>query len=545
MMQTCPMKEKGMGMECGKMESCKEMSCKDECKKKMKKCLKKLKLEIKVAIGATAPELNPLQQGIMFHVFKKIVKKMISSKCKEMCKEKCKTECTLKEKCGKKCKKDMKKSIKKALQHLVKEMLVDKKEYILQKMQVVLDAFAKVTGKQIPTGPEMPKKLLKAVAKVMHKIHDRGITIKSCQEKFAEKFWENMGKRKFKKFMKKSKKLAKKIVSYHCGDCEELAKKGITRILAQTLFGAGMAMCMKKMHEGGMGSCGKCPEGKSTCGTEGCSKFGMMKDKKCKKMFKKCMLMCAIKLGTEFLNDNKEIAMTCLKIAKNTAEEYLTNNPPPSNAEKYRRKMVPRMLAAAIKVSAGEKKSEEFYLDFCKRYISGKSFFCKKKCLKKCRKLAKAGLLFEGVKCKCKAKIASSWASVMCCRTNFKEGCPKEVCAEFLKKWFKDFMPAVDEGCKTLQELKEEFKAECQSQCKSEGKEGCKEECKGMCEKLMCKFMSKLLLSYLEMYCQDGKLDKEHFKKMMKEGKEGIKKCMEKYKKKCCSESCAMSGGKK
>lgn len=548
-MESCCSKE----MECGKgKEKCSKEICEKECKKGKKKCFKKMKLEMKVAIGVLAPELNPMQQGIMFYLFKKIVKKMIKGKCKEMCKDKCPTECSMTEKCEKKCKKDMKKAVMKNFQSLARLLLGEKKAHVLSKMQVVLDAFTKVTGKPIGgepekcKGPKKIKKFLKKVAKAMYKMHDKGITIKNCQEKFAEKFWEKIGKDKFKKFMKKSKKLAKKIVFYHCAGCEELAQKGVIRILAQTLFAFGMAMFLKKMSK--KGSCGKGPEEAPTSGPGGkCHKFGMMKGKKCKKMFKKCILMGAIKIGVEFLNDNKEIAMTCLNIAKNVTDEYLSTNPAPC-AEKFRKKIIPRMVAAAIKVSAGEKKPDEFYLDFCKRYISGKSFLCKKKCIKCCVKLAKSGLLFQGVKCKCKTKVASRWAALMCCRANYKEGCPKDVCAEFFNKWFKDYMPAVEEGFKAIDELKEEFKAACGEECaKEEGKEKCGGKCGSMKEKIMCKLMTKLLLSYLEMYCQDGKFNKEEFKKMMKDGKEGMKKCMEKYMKKCCPmiEKCGMPEEKK
>ena len=540
-----------------------------------------MKTEIRIAIAVIGADFNILQQGIMYHVIKNALKRgknmckdKCKDKCKEECKDKCKTECAKKTKdCGKgEC------EFMKKVKCITKKFLVCKKDKLLQKMQLAFDTFTKVKGIPVPPAdrPMPPKKFLKKVAKLMFKIYKKGLCTKESQEEYAEKFWNKDSKKHIKKMKKKTKEIVKKILYYECGDIDEEAKPGIARALTYASVGfATMKFHMpppppphheekkegpphgEKKEGPPCGPCGPCgpfgffgppfpflgpppPGHHGPCGPPPPPPhFGGKKGHKfMKHIFEKFLIMSITKYGVDFIKENKEIAKTCLALAKPEIEAYLKDNPPFSCCcpKKLANKLLKKVIAQAILVSLGEKKTDEFYTELIKNYIKGNACYCDKKCLKSCRKLAKVGLLFNGVKSKCQLRVASRWASLMCCQVNGKDGCPKVVCAEYLNKWIKDYIPVVEEGFKALDEFKEEIKDKTKP-------EEFHKEIPG--KKFMCKVMSKLLLRYLKMYCRDCKFNKDDFKTKAKESHEALKKYSDKYMKKCCPKGCEKPEEKK
>lgn len=438
---------------------------------------------------------------------------------KKVCEEKCKSAE------GEVCKKEKGKSKEseescarlKDIKHLVKQVFVSEKERTLMMMQTALDTFAKVKGKPVSQESHEPHNwFVKGVVKLMCKMYKKNAFTKEAQEKMGEKFWEKGGSKYLKKMKRKVKNLAKKAVFYNCEGCEKSAQKGVAKAILRAIWG----ICMAKSICPKLAECKKEGEGKkeeSTC--KPCGSTGFVN----KKYMKKFLAEGAARFAGQFIQDNKEIILTCSKVVKEAVDAYFTDNPPHGYIDKFKSKLISKIIARCIILSGGEKKIESFYAEIAKRFIIGTAHPCSKKCFKSCRKLATTGLTFNGVTGSCKLHLASHWAALMCCHTNGKIGCPKEICTEFFSKWIKDFMPLVEEALKAMEELKEE--------CKE-----CKEHSMG--EWMKCKITSKIVLEYLRLYCPDGKFNKEDFKKSMKEGKEIMKKLSDKYMKHFSVEAC-------
>lgn len=363
------------------------------------------------------------------------------------------------------------------LKATVGKLLGSGKEKTLQMMKIAFDAYAKVEKRPLESSVNLPckfaRKFSKKVSKLLCKMIEKSKGVKEVQEKMAEKFWEKISDKCLKKTLKKGKELASKLLFYKGNVCEEVVCKGIIKAASQ-------ALCIAVAKRDSSGSF---EEERKSVGEENVKGRG----KKSKGGF-------AAKFISQFIDNNSKDALASSKAIKEPIEKFLRETVSPCCIEKFKAKIIPKVISNALLIPKTGK-NDEFYVELANNYMKSLCF-CDKKCVKSCTKLAKAGLLFSGMKEKCKIHVAAHWAAVMCCKVNGKIGCPKESCVEFLGKWIKDFAPVVEEGFKVLEEVKEKLKGD---EHVAAGRK-------------MDKVYRRILLEYLKLYCIDGKLNKDDFK---------------------------------
>ncbi len=538
--------------------ACKEPCCEFECCregertwKTISRCEKeKAKREIEVAVSVLCADWDPLNQDIMKQILLDMVKRTCKGKCEDFecqCTEKgCTCECPCickgdaedkcKETCSCGCKEPKESSICQCLtkgtdfiehvKKLIKGFVGHCKDEVFKMIQVALDSFKRIKGMPLPPVGEgkWGKRLSKAVAKLTYKMHKKGFDQKENWEKIAEKFWTKRSDRRIKRMKKKAKKFSLKVLYYMTDGCDflyqKVAGKTLTRALLK-LWGMKWLHRMKHKEEKKEAKAEEAKRGPPFGMGMGMGmgigmgrKFGGGFWKKGMKWcFKKHLIREGSKFAMEYLSANQENIRTCLSVAKDLVENYYKDQKAQTPAE-ARRKVLEKIVAEAVFKAGGEKKPNEFFADFTKRYLRGAVSTCDKKCVKCCRKMFKLALMLNGVKDQCVVHIASRWGAIMCCQAHGKIGCPKQACADFAAKWIKDFAPLVSEAVNTMHEAMKE----------TAGEEGEK-----FCEYQKKKMGRRMVLKYLEMNCVEGKLDKEHFKSTMKECKEAMKKFGEKY----------------
>ena len=327
--------------------------------------------------------------------------------------------------------------------------------------------------------------------------------------KFADKFWAKRSEKRQKRLKKKIGESVTRILYYVTED--PLYQKVAGKILTRSM----VKLCHMKWAHHKMTK----PEDGKHCGGEHAMMRGMgMKGKFWKKkgkFFKKKMMKEGVKFVLAYLKEVEESVRTLLGVVTSVADEKMKADPTACCID---HELVVKAVSECINETDGEKKPNEYYVDFFKRYFRGYSCCCNKKCIKRCRKFFHIALLLNGFKDTCAIEVASRWGAIMCCQTNGKKGCVETDCAEFAAKWIKDFCPIVLEAMKTYNETVEE--------CKEEGDK------KGEFRKQ--RIARRMILRYLKLNCVDGKFDKENFKGYVKERKEMRTTRWEKYGQKCC-----------
>ena len=525
-------------------------------KKLMKKMKKKAKKEITIALEFLCPEWDCMYKMILMKVILCMLKEKCKSMCgkggvcgkmecckeggectkkecckegtckKECCKEGgcckegecCKKECGKEECCTKKAKCPMKKMLKCMVRELCKCFVGTCKDMIKEMIDVAIASFKKLRGELPPFCKKFKHHFVKAVAKLLHKMHVKGGECKEMWGKIADKFWPKKFEKMECKMKKKAKKVAELAMFYAPGpDCElrkMVGKKCLTQLLVQK-WKMHMQM-MKKCHKDKEECKGK-PECKSEC-KEPCGEKGG-------KCMKKKMKQECIKFVLSYLKDSEECLKMCTEGAKEAVETAFKDCK--KCTEKCKMKLIAKIVAkCACCCGCGEKKTKEQCLEFANKYIKGFVCCCDKKCVKRCKDTVKTAMRLVGIKEKCILHIGSRWGAIMCCQTNGKAGCPKDVCAEFTGKWVKDFTPAIVEACNVLKELTKDCCKDCP------------------CGDYEAKTISrKLILCYLKMNCLDGKFNKAHFTAFVNEKKEKMAKFAECCMKKCEAGPCQATTG--
>ena len=538
-------KWRGMRDECCDRGDRREGSCEkkdDCCDKKKGKCGKMflemmLMKHISIAVEVMWGDLTPIQKDVICAIVAKKLRKLKDKgkskrgrkegwkgkgKCKgkeEDCKLEGEKQCRGKSKDKWEFKSKIKCIVKKLMEH---------KEELLKNIDIAFNAFKEVSERESPH-PIPPHKFAKQIGKIVKKLRKKKHGTEKPED-YAKNFWIKKIHKTFKKLRKKAKKIAKTVVFYSCDTCDDTARKALAKSLADMM---AELMIIKMMKKGKMmkGECKEGKEGKEAHGPphHGPPGFGhhfghgMPFGHGMKMMFKMKMMGMMAKIATKLIEPSKEILKACIEPANAAIEEYMKTHKV-CCPEKFKKKTLGKILKMMIKLSLGEKKGDDFYKDAIKRVLEGKITPCSKKCFKACKKLAKCVFIVEGVHDKSKRELATNLGTIRCCQTNAKDGCTKEVCLEFLKKWAKDGVNMIEEAKK----VEEEVRKECQ-----DGK--CKEL--GIPAVIICKMMRKSVKQFLEMYTTENKFDAEDCKKKLKENCEAyvafIEKCKSMCGKKC------------
>lgn len=582
---------------------------------------KELKNEIKIAVTILCRDMKPFHQTVVIHLVKKALKKQLREergKCKEVpsgeeikeqpyeehhkerhhgghYKGKHHGEGHHKWRHERRREEDfhltemVKKAVKKVLEN--KDKLVETIDTIME----IFDCERKEMMSQTAQTKESEKescdkecrdkhhmyghrRFAKEVAKLIMKMHKKGITKKEDQQEMAKKFIRKIRKGHMKDMKKAAKEVIKKILCYELEGCDPLYRKAVQKTITKAFVKhcfIKLSIKREKMHKmmkefeersegrpegepGGPRDPGMRPPhhmggprghfmggpmghhmmgfgmGRHMMGPPS-PRMGMMcgphmmrgMGKFRKKMFMKTMFIGfmmkkGMKFVLEYYKKNEEAIKTCYDTVKELVVAYFKDMKQDDKCVmKAMRRVMADIVSGAIYEAGDEKKSKEFFINYAKKYIKGLLCPCKKKCIRKCKHLVKAGLLFNGVKDECVLHIASRWGAIACCQKNGKDGCPESVCAEFTTRWVSDHVPIVTQALEVAKEMKEEMMKEC------------KEECPKKCgDKVKDRFMCKMIFKYLAMNCTDGKFDKEQFKAYIKEFKERMKKEREQMEKK-------------
>ena len=406
--------------------------------------------------------------------------------------------------------------------------------------------------------PRMHQRFAKEVAMLIIQMKEKNIWKKEEIIDFADKLWQDIRKRRMKQMKRGAKMTIEKILSYKFDQSDSLYKSAVELAVTKAFlkncrfeFAAHRKKFieMKKKFEEEKKTdtkekpCFGGPMGWkrfAMCGPMGWGRFGMgrgfgmgcgmgrgmrhgMGHGKRHGMggpmkFENCMVKKGLEFVTNYLDTHGEDIKLCFEVAKVLVETYFNEIKECGlELEIAKKKALSHIVASAMLYVGDEKKPKEFYEDFAKKYLKGCVCSCGKECRIRCKELAEAGALLSGLKDEKGLRIAASWCTVMCCKANGKLGCPREVCADFIKKWMTDFLPIVNDALAVANEVKEEFKAEGKCPGKCHGK--------GM-------FMVKMLREYLQMNCSEGKLNKEELKGYLKERKARMNKQREEFMKK-------------
>eukprot|EP00826_Nyctotherus_ovalis_P048434 TRINITY_DN5708_c0_g1_i2.p1 TRINITY_DN5708_c0_g1~~TRINITY_DN5708_c0_g1_i2.p1 ORF type:complete len:575 (-),score=214.15 TRINITY_DN5708_c0_g1_i2:109-1833(-) len=512
--------------------------------------------EVKVAVAIMCQDMQPIHQAVMARLIKAKLKGERKSHKEEEHK---------KHHGGSKERKE--RFTAERVKEVTKELLKDK-ESIIESVELIMGVLHEERMKMFPQGEEAKveevktlhhghKRFAREVAELISEMRCKGITDKEQQKEMAKKSLEKMRKRHKKDMTRGTKKIVKKILFYELENCDPLYRKVVEGVVSDAFtahcfmkmahkrrkmvemmgkfearteegeqtefrgrggmrgrgFGGfrGHGWRMHGMHEGPWGHHMRGGPMEHFAGKHHGAKF-------MRTMFQDFMLKKGLKFVLCYYKENAEDMKACYEAAKGEVEAYFKAiNKPEEYRTKAMSKALAEIISGALRDAGEDKKTKDFYVDYAQRYIKGCVTPCHKGCVKRCERLMKAGLRFDGAKDKTVIGVASRWGAVACCQANGKTGCSEDLCAEFSKKWIAAHLPVVAEAVATAKEMANELLSERFGEGKGE------------------RFIGMLTLKYLTMHCPDGKFNKDDFKKFMKERKEKVDKMFEKMKSKCKS----------
>jgi len=490
----------------------------------IKKFKKLIKHEVKHAICLTCPDKS--------HVVKQIVKTKLTAmisdacgikgetgnmcekcvptyshtcpgNCQCGCKCGCKCGCTCDPKgckCKKGCKGDdcseeccaMQENIKSYARNVCKFVLDQGHDEIKKVLGCVLGSFKMLKGCLPPTYGKHGKSFQKACAILMHKLHTKGHQDEEKCKEMCKKYWVKYCENVEHAVKKRSKRCAKRAMFYAPDkSCDFLAKqvgiKCITHGLTKAFHATAIVGC-NMLHATG-------EEKKGDILMEESCPPGIRLEWKMKlKFWRKCLKQMSGHMVHEWMKTYGEMCKMAIPIAK----EIVENKFKECNAQDpvYCVKMIGKIVKHVMFGCYNENKDKAAIETAVKKYCAGMLTACNKACLKECRRRVKTGLqLLGGIYDHKALYIGARWGGLVCCKAHCKEGCKREMCAEFTKKWIQENKDTLLEAVKAGNELINE--------CKELGNN----------EFLKCRIMTQGTLWYLKFNQQPGKFNRDDFKK--------------------------------
>lgn len=454
--------------------------------------------EVKMAVSILCQDMQPLHQAVVTHLVRDALKgkgpKEERRRDRKYSKER---------KCPAERVKEVTKEVLKNKEKIVEttDLIMGTIKESMPKIEETKEKEGKLHGGY--------KRFAKETARMITKMWRKGITDKEQQKKLVQKYLAKTKRKHMKGMLKGAKEVVEKILFYEIESCDPLYRKAIEKVVAD----AFVTHCFLKMtvKRKEMKEFKEKVEQKKEDGEKPWQHrrrgphFGrFMKGEKMggKKMIQEKLLKKGLKFVLNYYKANEENIKTCFEAIKPIIEEQFKDC-------KNTCRTGEEIISKALRAAGEEKKGKEFYVDFAKKYIKGCVTPCHKGCVKRCEGLVKAGLLFNGIKDKCVICIASRWGAIACCQVNGKNGCASAECADFIKKWITEHLPAVTEAAAIVDEMVKELSG------------------LPLDSEMKAKFISKMTSQYLAMNCADGKLNKDDLKALLKKFKEGIDKTIE------------------
>ncbi len=469
----------------------------------------KAKHEISLAVKFLCPEFEPL--------YKSVLKRMIISvsKCSSCSKEHCGAAkpkekhagCTHKDECGADCGCGCKADTVKYqaggdIRDLAKGIISRSKDEVKHMLDVVVAVIKRLRGHPTPQHGKMKKKIAKKLAKLLHKMHLKAQGHPEWWEPMAEKFLSKRIRKVGKKVKRRCKKLAELATFYFSKSSEDSGCSSLERTVETKCLTRAMTMLVMKTMHAHMKEMAMRKEDPTVRQPTPPCKTGCVK-------MKRRIEDCCLRFASRYMADIHDEIGICTPAVADVVKQTLKDcTKYGSDAKKD--KLTGKIVALCMMCAAGEKKTGEYYADVARRYIKGCVACCPKECICCCRRYPKMAMRIAGVKDKCVLHVGKRMGAVMCCQKFGAEGCPKDKVAEFATKWTKEFAPAVEEAVKAAREM---FKDEA-------AEHG---------EYMVMFKIRKMSLMYLQLFCQDGKFNKEDFRAHIEKMKGNVKRLFEKY----------------